>query len=67
MAGGDGGKVRFAVGVWRVHGSFCEVQLEMGVVHHLNFPICSLRRWLPFQPLRSAQHMLLYLQGETWP
>ena len=48
MAGGDGGKVWFAVGVWHVHGSLCEVQLEMGVVRHLKFPIFSLRRWLPF-------------------
>lgn len=39
MAVGDGGKLWFEVGVWYVPRAQCETQLEMGVAHHLNFPI----------------------------
>lgn len=42
----------------------CETQLEMGVVHHLKFPIFSSRRWLPSNHFRTARYVLFYLQGK---
>lgn len=46
MAVGDGGRLWVEVGVWYVPNAQCETQLEMGVVHHLKFPIFSSKRWL---------------------
>lgn len=59
------GKLWFEVGIWCIPSSRCEMQLAMGVVRALKFPISVGGGGYHSNRLRAAPYVLFYLWGKT--